>query len=262
VRAAKPAAATTDLYLSLRVAMMITTQLTPRALPDGYSFDPEGVSTRDTIPGQALYGGADISGTSDAAGLFHMACCSRGPDGDFRFRVFRYIGATATDLPLQHRCTGRGEISVDHSTGKLCWIAWEGSQFFTADVPGAAPFPPALSASAYVPIQPNAYSAGVDGQAVSGGRSLSVAALYAGVPAHCRAYNVRLVVQAASADTRARLGTEQQPGQLTANTQQPNLQVHTVGIVNAGPGGSLWLSIAPEGRSANVWLTVAGYWPG
>lgn len=236
-------------------------------LPDGYSLSPtDEIEAQITIPGQALYGGADISRASDANGVLHMACCARGPDNDFRFRVFRYIGSVAQDIPLQQRASGRGEIAIDLYSGQMTWIAWEHNTFFTDLVPGAAPFVfgQPIPEQIYVPLNPNRYSASLDGQPVTGGRSLDMATLF-DLPPNARAYCVRLVAQADRADVRVRLGTEQQPGQLTANTQAAGLQVHQVGIVNAGDGGRLWLSVANnQGQpdTARVWLTVAGYWPG
>lgn len=249
------------------ITSIITRQTppTPFALPEGYSLFPDdaaeaAVLSGETIPGQQLYGGADISRCSDAAGVLHMACCARGPDGDFRFRVFRYIGAVAQDIPLQARASGRGEIAIDQYTGEMTWIAWEFSTFYTGNVPGAAPFVFGGVEPGYTPCQPSRYTPAIDGQLVSGGRSLDMASLF-DLPSDARAYAVRLVVSAGQADTRGRLGVETQPGQFTVNCQAAGLQAHAVGIVNSGPGGKLWLSVAPDGRSANVWLQVVGYWP-
>lgn len=242
-----------------------TTTTLGLALPPGYSLQAPADAQAllgETIPGQGLYGGADISRATDANGVLHIGCCARGPDSDFRFRVFRYLGPVASEVPLQARATGRGELTIDLHSGRMYWIAWEHSTFYTEIVPGAAPFAawePVTFAGGYIPCLPNLYNLGLDGQLVSGGRSLGMAQLF-DVPPACRAYVVRLVCMADRADVRARLGTEMQPGQLTANTQVANVQIHQVGVVNAGAGGRIWLSVAPDGASAKVWLQVAGYW--
>lgn len=248
------------------IPSIITKQTPPKpfTLPDGYTLESDDASSSKrsiTIPGQQLYGGADISRCSDAAGVLHMACCARGPDGDFRFRVFRLLGTVWVEVPLQARASGRGEISIDQYTGEMVWIAWEYSQFFTNVVPGAAPFVFNFSSPSYEACVPSRYTPAIDGQEIGGGRSLDMASLF-DLPQGCRAYAVRLVVQAEQADVRARLGTETQPGQLTANTQAPSVQLHQVGIVNAGDGGRVWLSVAPDLRRAKVWLQVVGYWAG
>jgi hypothetical protein len=126
-------------------------------------------------------------------------------------------------------------------------------------------FPPIDTAAggAYVPCSPGRYSAAIDGQAISGGRAIDVAALFTVPPS--RAYAVRLVAQATAPNVRVRLGTEAQPGEYTINTQVANLQIHQVGVVNADSGGRLWLSVvdgAGQNAQAQVWLKVNGYWPG
>jgi hypothetical protein len=167
-----------------------------------------------------------------------------------------------------------GSVSVDLSTGDVHVALVFGKKVdgvlgyrdWEQTVPRATFAPPIvrLDGGAYVPCTPGRYSAAIDGQAISGGRALDMAALFT-VPSGCRAYAVRLVAQATAPNVRVRLGTEAQPGEYTINTQVANLQIHQVGVVNADSGARLWLSVvdgAGQNAHAQVWLKVNGYWPG
>ncbi len=240
-------------------------------LPNGYTlYNPDAIVEAQgiDIPGQQLYGGATITRARDANGVLHVGCNARGPDGDFRYRVFRFFEATAYDIPLQDRASGRGTISIDQFTGEMVWIAWEFSQFFTDVVPGTAPFTfggepgPAGSGGRNAAPGGMLLSPTYNGQLMSGGQWIDMVAAF-GVPAGCAAYDLRFVVQADRPNVRARLGTGTAPAILTINTQVAGMQTHGAGSVNAATDGQLWLSIvdatgAPA--SANIWIQVKGWW--
>lgn len=96
------------------------------------------IAPQDTIPQYALYGGATITKIYDAHGTPFMGCDAKGPDGVFLFYVFNLT--TLQPVPLQYRVSGRGSVGYDLYSGKLFWIAWQGSAYFTGAIPSAVPF--------------------------------------------------------------------------------------------------------------------------
>src|SRR5262245_58843322 len=231
--------------------MNAITDLIPIPLPEGYKLLPPGMPMglhpergivpldspvlRQTIPQYGLYGGATITQAADARGVEYIGCDARGPDGDFRYHVFELYGNVARSVPLQYRATGRGSIGVDLYSGRLEWIAWEGSQFYRGAVPGAQPFPslnqqtsgaalglvvcsPAKSAPAYV------------GQAFTGQQTLDLVALF-DLPLEIKACDVRLSVEADTANVRGRLGGQEDPWQLTPVVQIADLAVSQNGFI-------------------------------
>lgn len=252
------------------------TTTNPSWLPEGYStVPPPGAMVLGAdAHGYREYGGADRSKGTDGANVRHKALCAwkdkamlRPDETEFGFRVFREDPITRIWSEVvywgdgQHVfCSGRGEINVQGG-----WIAGlpDGSDD-DGQIPGWVPIATTHQPSAsraYVECVPSRYTPAIDDQAISGGRSLDMTSLF-GTPPNARAYAVNLSVTAATADVRARLGTEQEPDTCRAITQAPNVQQTQSGIVNAGPGGRVWLSVAPSGAVAQVWLKIVGYWPG
>lgn len=127
------------------------TTLVPFQLPDGYSLEPPSDLREQmdvlgiTVPGEKLYGGADISDCYDAVSTHWVFCCAskEGDDPPFRFRAFaRQSGETSySERPLPFIATGRGNADVQWIDGVAHATGWEGNAFYPAAVPGFVAFP-------------------------------------------------------------------------------------------------------------------------
>jgi hypothetical protein len=236
--------------------------MTPQgiALPAGYSLDTPSVNP-SVSTGADLYGGATMNWCQDGRGVWYLGCNADYNGSDFKFRIF-WLGAGGVLTELQGLDTGdgRGWLDVSNYDGRMYYSSWKGENCRPPNGPGLVPGAVPVSSGGYVPCVPMRVASAVDGQLVSGGRWLDMAALF-GVPPGCRAYDVRFVVQAPSPDVRGRLGTETIPGEYTVNTQVGGLAIHSApSRVNADANGNIYLSIAPAGASANAWVHVCGYW--
>lgn len=265
--------------------MQITTK-TPFTLPEGYNLIPIQSITVDT---QKLYGGADISDHYDAEGTNFVLCDAEGPDKVFKLRGFkrRRGDARYTETPLLIEgppgtiITGRGNCDVQWIDGKLHFSGWVAGAFFQGTIPEFVPFPsiPSLekriaaleaggppqggggSESFTMPPTPliskTDPKTGVglwEGRTITAGEWVDVPNAF-GAPLRDK-YLVRFVVQSTAANVRVRAGTEAAPFFLTANTQVPNMQMHTQGWAPAVEG-RVWVS-AVNG-AAQVWFQVVGW---
>jgi hypothetical protein len=229
------------------------------ALPAGYSLDVPSVNPAVSTPTN-LYGGAPMNWAQDGRGVWYLGC-NAAYQGQFKFRVF-WLDSSNALIELQGLDTGdgRGWLDVSPYDGKMYYCSWKDANCRPPNGPGLVPGAVPVSSGGYVPCVPMRVASAVDGQLISGGRWLDMAALF-NVPPGCRAYDIRFVVQATSPDVRGRLGTEAIPGEYTVNTQVGGLAIHSApSRVNADGNGNIYLSIAPAGASANVWVHVCGYW--
>lgn len=93
---------------------------------------------KDGLPGATPYGGATIGGAVCANGAELMSMDARThADNDFRFHVYEFLNGVTRDIPLQRRCTGRGNLYDNHLAGVVMWAAWEGDTFWRNVVPGS-----------------------------------------------------------------------------------------------------------------------------
>lgn len=119
-------------------------------LPKGYQFAPSITEQTIGVPGEHLYGGADISDAFDAAGNHWVLCLAKGPDGVFKFRAFMAPRGTEVyaEKPIPVTVSGRGNGDIQWFDGNFHYSAFEGETFFQGVVPGFAAFPsiPALVA--------------------------------------------------------------------------------------------------------------------
>lgn len=87
------------------------------------------------ITGFKLYGGATVTTIIDGSGAEWIACCAtKNATSKFGFYLFR----NRQEVPYAPFCTGRGSIN---GGGK--WIAWTDLDFYTGEIPGFVPYPPA-----------------------------------------------------------------------------------------------------------------------
>jgi hypothetical protein len=224
-------------------------EIYPPSLPRGIAQTAPGVLS--TVPDETLYGGADVSRMRDAVGTTFIACCARGPDKDFRFRVFAFaLSGAVTDLALQHRATGRGEVALDEFDRQLHWIAWEGSEFFTDVVPGAVAFSPK---GGYRTL-PGGYKRVWQGPIADAAPHVVFPELGQAV-----AYNVRLTISAPAAGARARVAQVMQPAAaLTAATQVAGVRTYQQGLVGGGDSLTIWADNGPLGECFVDILGVVG----
>lgn len=219
-------------------------------------------------PGHRAMGAPNPNGVLGGDGAIFFGLCTKINNAAYAFRVYRQLGdAAANECLSVQGLGGQGQIQLQLD-GSLwaCGFAAAGDGQVARMLPVLEYVPvqgerdrvPGALGS-YIPAPHLLQSEAVNGQIVSGGRWLDMAALF-GVPSACRAYAVRLAAESASPNVRARLGTEQVPYALTVNTQAANLEVHGFGIVTADADGRVYLSVAPIGAGAQVWVQLAGWW--
>ncbi len=248
--------------------------LPPSSLPPGFSLLAIGTLMRITptgglevapagsprgSSGYSDYGGATITMSADARGVYYKGCDSRGPDGDFKFNVFEYSTPQGAPVDLQYRATGRGSISVNHFNGQLEWIAWEGSNHFQDVIPGAVSFPP-MGGSGRIWLQPSRYPDAVKGQSFTGSQQIDLVGI-CNLPGPIASAVIRFSVTSTVADVRARLGSAQDASQFTPGVQVPGIIESLNAEIAPVDGRHVTLSIVPAGQSATCWLNLLAYTP-
>lgn len=238
----------------------------PFPLPDGHALLPIGTpmvihptrgyiprdlldpKEKDTLPDAKPYGGATIGGGVCANGAELMSMDARTyADNDFRFHVYEFLNGVTRDIPLQRRCTGRGNLYDNHFANVVMWAAWEGDTFWRNVVPESSL--PAVGGAAPV-VGFKTFEQGyirvlAEQHGFVGDRLINLAAL--GVPP-ASGYVVEIAVDGPAADLVLMVGRStadpnfKSAATIEAVTVAPLKRVKECGTVAANADGTLLVS--------------------